>query len=161
MPPDVSLVLGFLNTVDVEQDTDVLRTEPDWQAWARERGLRADALADAVRARDALRASVGDPDAASGEVGAPVEVTLTAEGPRLAASSALGAVFAAAARLAVRGEWDRVKICPADDCRWAFYDRSRNRSRTWCSMKVCGNRQKARTFRERSTERGACGQLGG
>ncbi|TKG73593.1 CGNR zinc finger domain-containing protein [Prauserella endophytica] len=153
MSPDVSLVLGFLNTVDVEQDTDVLRTEPDWHAWARERDLRPDALADAVRARGALRAALGDPDAMPAEVGAPVEVTLSAAGPELAAASAVGAVFAAAARLAVRGEWDRLKICPADDCRWAFYDQSRNRSRTWCSMKVCGNRQKARAFRERSTER--------
>ena len=48
-----------------------------------------------------------------------------------------------------RGEWTRLKICPADDCQWAFYDRSRNRSATWCDMKVCGNRHKVREYRER------------
>jgi len=66
-------------------------------------------------------------------------------------STAVAAVYAAAARLTVLGEWNRIKICPADDCRRAFHDRSRNRSRTWCSMRVCGNRRKARTFRRRST----------
>jgi predicted RNA-binding Zn ribbon-like protein len=44
---------------------------------------------------------------------------------------------------------ERVKICPADDCRWAFHDNSRNGSRQWCSMAVCGNRAKARAHRAR------------
>jgi predicted RNA-binding Zn ribbon-like protein len=34
----------------------------------------------------------------------------------------------------------RVKVCPA--CRWLFLDRSKNQSRRWCDMKVCGNRAK-------------------
>jgi predicted RNA-binding Zn ribbon-like protein len=53
----------------------------------------------------------------------------TALGPVFTADNAVGAVLAAAARLAVLGEWERVKICPAGDCLWAFYDQSRNRSR--------------------------------
>lgn len=36
----------------------------------------------------------------------------------------------------------RMKICP--NCGWLFLDRSRNRSRAWCDMAVCGNRVKAR-----------------
>ena len=48
------------------------------------------------------------------------------------------------------GSWLRMKICRAIDCQWAFYDSSRNRSGTWCSMSDCGNRAKARAFRERS-----------
>jgi predicted RNA-binding Zn ribbon-like protein len=35
----------------------------------------------------------------------------------------------------------RLKVCPA--CRWLFLDKSKNRSRQWCDMKVCGNRAKA------------------
>ncbi|MEU6641200.1 CGNR zinc finger domain-containing protein [Saccharomonospora sp. NPDC046836] len=149
MIPGVALVLDFLNTVDVEQDTDVLRSTADWRAWAGERELRAGPLAEAVRIRDALRAAIGDPGATPAEVRAAVDVTLTANGPELKADDVVGAALAAAARLAVLGDWYRVKICPADDCRLAFYDRSRNRSRTWCSMRICGNREKARTFRER------------
>ncbi|HYH51840.1 MAG TPA: CGNR zinc finger domain-containing protein, partial [Acidimicrobiia bacterium] len=41
------------------------------------------------------------------------------------------------------------KVCRQPDCRWAYYDESRNRSRTWCSMESCGNRAKARSFRQR------------
>ena len=47
------------------------------------------------------------------------------------------------------GTWQRLKACPAHDCEWAFYDYSRNRSRTWCMMQVCGNRSKVRAFRKR------------
>ena len=43
--------------------------------------------------------------------------------------------------LAASGEPERLKICP--NCQWLFLDRSRNRSRTWCDMTVCGNRAKA------------------
>lgn len=39
-------------------------------------------------------------------------------------------------------ETERMKICP--NCEWLFIDRSKNRSRTWCDMAVCGNRAKAR-----------------
>ena len=49
----------------------------------------------------------------------------------------------------VEGTWHRLKACPNPDCEWAFYDRSRNRSSRWCVMSECGNRAKARTFRER------------
>jgi predicted RNA-binding Zn ribbon-like protein len=48
-----------------------------------------------------------------------------------------------------KGTWPRLKACRDDTCQWAFYDRSKNRSGTWCSMEVCGNRNKARTFRAR------------
>ena len=43
-----------------------------------------------------------------------------------------------------------VRECGADDCAWLFLDESRNHSRRWCDMKVCGNRQKARLHYQRS-----------
>ncbi|MGY0231022.1 CGNR zinc finger domain-containing protein [Longispora urticae] len=46
-------------------------------------------------------------------------------------------------------EWHRVKICPADDCQWAYYDASKNSSRRWCSMELCGNRNKTKKYRQR------------
>ncbi|WP_240519714.1 CGNR zinc finger domain-containing protein [Amycolatopsis antarctica] len=148
--PDASLVLGFLNTVDVEEGTDLLRGKQSWQRWASARGLRAGSLTDARATREALRAAAGDPGARAGDAGTSVRVELAGGTPSLVADTALGAVLAAAARLAVLGEWARIKICPADDCRWAFYDHSRNRSRAWCSMRVCGNREKARAWRRRA-----------
>lgn len=40
------------------------------------------------------------------------------------------------------GNLARLRICP--NCHWLFIDRSRNGSRMWCDMAVCGNRQKAK-----------------
>jgi hypothetical protein len=148
---DVDLVLDFLNTVDLDAGTDVLDEPAAWRAWLTDRQLTSGAASavDAARgARTALRAAVGvEPTI---ELTVSLVVSLEAGVPRLVADDVVGAVLAAATRLAVRGEWDRIKICPATDCRWAFYDRSRNHSRTWCSMRVCGNREKARAWRERA-----------
>src|SRR5918993_1033491 len=64
-------------------------------------------------------------------------------------SAALGRILAAVVRATDEGIWGRLKVCTNDACQWAFYDRSRNRSGKWCTMEVCGNRMKARTFRQR------------
>jgi predicted RNA-binding Zn ribbon-like protein len=48
-----------------------------------------------------------------------------------------------------RGSWSRLKVCGNSDCRWVFYDRSRNQQGHWCQMAVCGNRLKNRAFRAR------------
>jgi predicted RNA-binding Zn ribbon-like protein len=47
------------------------------------------------------------------------------------------------------GSWARLKVCANDECRWAFYDRSRNHGGTWCEMSACGNKIKNREFRAR------------
>ena len=47
------------------------------------------------------------------------------------------------------GTWLRLKACRNYTCRWAFYDHSKNRSGHWCTMSVCGNRQKSRGYRQR------------
>src|SRR4029079_2463685 len=45
------------------------------------------------------------------------------------------------------GTWQRLKGCK--NCHWAFYDESKNRSATWCSMELCGNRLKTKRYRRR------------
>jgi hypothetical protein len=144
----VDLVIDFLNTVDHEGGTDVLADPAAWSAWLAARELTGSAEA-ALAARSALRVAVGD-NGVAGPADASVRISLRDGVPVVVASDVVGAVLAAASRLAVLSQWDRVKICPAQDCRWAFYDRSRNHSRTWCSMQSCGNRQKARAWRERT-----------
>jgi len=47
------------------------------------------------------------------------------------------------------GSWSRLKVCANPDCRWAFYDRSRNQQGNWCNMALCGNRLKNRQLRAR------------
>ncbi len=44
----------------------------------------------------------------------------------------------------------RIKTCAAQDCGWKFVDQSKNRSRRWCDMAVCGNLAKARHYRARN-----------
>jgi predicted RNA-binding Zn ribbon-like protein len=66
----------------------------------------------------------------------------------------LSRLLVAAADAGADGSWSRLKICAADDCAWAFYDTSKNRSRTWCSMQVCGNRKKTRSYRARRSTSG-------
>jgi predicted RNA-binding Zn ribbon-like protein len=62
----------------------------------------------------------------------------------------------------VDGTWSRLKVCRWDSCQWAFYDSSKNRSGSWCSMAVCGNRAKAASYRrrQRPAGRGASGRRG-
>jgi predicted RNA-binding Zn ribbon-like protein len=66
------------------------------------------------------------------------------------AAGGLGLLLAAVGEAMADGSWQRMKACKSDTCRWAFIDHARNRSRQWCDMAVCGNREKARTFRKKS-----------
>jgi predicted RNA-binding Zn ribbon-like protein len=74
--------------------------------------------------------------------------------PTAGVSGALGVLLAITTVAIADRSWSRLKICPGDDCGWAFYDGSRNRSGRWCSMSVCGGRAKARSHyhRKRSAE---------
>lgn len=58
-------------------------------------------------------------------------------------------VVRSAADLLTSQELEAVRECMARDCGWLFIDRSRNRKRQWCDMKVCGNREKVRRYHER------------
>jgi predicted RNA-binding Zn ribbon-like protein len=58
----------------------------------------------------------------------------------------------AASQLMLSDAIGRVRACEADSCRWLFLDTSKNHTRRWCNMRICGNRAKARRFQERRTE---------
>ncbi|MGH7764575.1 MAG: CGNR zinc finger domain-containing protein, partial [Candidatus Dormibacteraceae bacterium] len=62
---------------------------------------------------------------------------------------AIGRIVAALYAASQDERWPRLKLCGDTSCRWAFYDLSRNHSSRWCDMASCGNRQKARRFRDR------------
>ena len=182
LPAAVRPVVDFLNTVDVEDGTDVLRDGPEAVAtWLVERGLCAArppvTAADVQAAADLRRglrglalANNGEPvDAADVRAAQVVLTALTfrmrlpagadAAGPDLVVDAggpfadALGRIAAAYFTASVRGDWARVRRCPAHDCAWVFWDSSKNASRRWCSMRVCGNRAKVRAFNERRPDR--------
>jgi predicted RNA-binding Zn ribbon-like protein len=93
--------------------------------------------------------------------GASTEIRIEPDGPRFVPDAArgidaaIGALLAITARAMIDGSWQRLKACPGRHCGWAFYDRSRNLSAHWCSVKVCGDRERARAYYQRKTRRDA------
>ncbi len=49
--------------------------------------------------------------------------------------------------LVTSDQMQMLRECGNDECRWLFLDTSKNHTRRWCDMKICGNRMKARRFK--------------
>lgn len=60
------------------------------------------------------------------------------------------AIIADAVDLLTGTALERIKRCPAHDCRWFFFDTSRNATRRWCAMADCGTKDKVQRYRDRS-----------
>lgn len=78
--------------------------------------------------------------------------TLTADPTETAARRAMSAIAGAVATIRITGEIGRLTRCAALSCAMVFFDASKNHSRRWCSMRVCGNRAKARAYAARRRE---------
>jgi CGNR zinc finger protein/putative stress-induced transcription regulator len=139
-PQPLYVVQEFVNSVDLEEGDEQLGSPEALGEWLAEHGLMAPGepvsqadLRRALDVREGLRA-------------------LLLANNDLAPDGVDGAIARLMAIVAVaveHGDWARLKACPAENCFWAFYDRSKNRSGRWCKMEVCGNVEKARAFRER------------
>jgi predicted RNA-binding Zn ribbon-like protein len=174
-PHALNLVVDFVNTLDIEAGTDALSTPLGLQAWLTEAQLFAPngdqpgeaKRLDAVRLREALRALMlanngGAPDeragreleraARDGELGVHfADSGAVSLGPGIdGLAGALSRLLIPVAEALGDGSWQRVKACRSADCKWAFYDRSRNHSGVWCDMAICGNRTKVRAYRDRA-----------
>jgi predicted RNA-binding Zn ribbon-like protein len=174
-PEPLEVVRQFVNTFDVESGVDELADAGLAAAW-----LSGHDLLDAsarlkpadqrrvVELREALRqlllANNGeslDPRAVEvlnavserAPLGARFDVSgeIGVTSQRGGVDGALGQLIAVVLQAVADGTWSRLKACREDECQWAFYDRSRNRSGQWCVMAVCGNRNKARSYRERKS----------
>jgi predicted RNA-binding Zn ribbon-like protein len=167
------LLRDFVNTLDLECGLDDFATPVKLAGWLREHGLLLEpGLADAadltmaIMLREGLRTAMLDhhrpgtsPRALSAELEGslarlPLRVSLATPRPTLTPTAggmagALGRVASAIMESAAEGTWERLKACQEDTCQWAFVDTSKNRSRAWCSMRVCGNRTKTRAYRAR------------
>lgn len=53
-------------------------------------------------------------------------------------------IVGSAVELVTSPDAARVRQCDANDCTWLFLDKTKNKSRRWCDMDSCGNREKAR-----------------
>ncbi|MFH8340184.1 CGNR zinc finger domain-containing protein [Streptomyces sp. AM6-12] len=161
-PGGLALIESLVNTVDLADGTDALDTGEGRRVF----GITEDGLARARELRESLRAALlahaGHPPhrpvTPLGELlaRAPLYVAVD-EGDgsaALAPASAPAAdadllcrVAAAVAEALLAGTWMRLKACEAATCHWAYYDRSPAGRGRWCSMRVCGAREKMRRYR--------------
>ena len=172
-PGRLELVRAFVNSLDLEHGIDEFATAESLGRW-----LSAHRLIDArcqvspderelaVRVREALRqlgeGRLGDPGALDDAARA-ADITLgfgldakpTFRPEKGGVAGAVGTILIITATAAMNGTWQRMKVCSAQDCRWMFYDHSKNRTWSWCQMAECGTRANMRAFRARSTSNAA------
>lgn len=177
-PGQLAVLQAFLNShFDLVDDrgADLLASPAGLRSWLAERGLagRRDRVTDAdvartLTVREGLRRLIAAQDGTTpppdqrarrsldrAAAGACFELRVAEDGPRLTPTGgrpldrALATLLAIATAAMLDGSWARLKSCPGHHCGWVFYDRSRNNSSRWCSMTVCGGREKARTHYRR------------
>jgi predicted RNA-binding Zn ribbon-like protein len=172
-PQPLYLVQRFVNSIDLESGEDELSSPEALRDWFVARGLMQAGepvgppdLARALDVREGLRAvlrnnnglpleerSLERLDRAVRRAGVRVQFA-PGRDPELVPDAsgvdgAIGRLMAIVAAAVEQGRWERLKACPREECEWAFYDKSKNRSGRWCSMDSCGNIEKAKAFRER------------
>jgi predicted RNA-binding Zn ribbon-like protein len=170
-PMPLLLVQGFVNTRDLEEGSDLLTDLAPARDWLIESGLLGPAagltvseLEHARDVREAIRALIEDEEEGDHRL-APLRELVETHRARLTVADD-GAIELANARnrelgdalfdllLIIHraqqdGSWSRLKVCADAECRWAFFDRSRNQQGSWCNMAACGNRHKNRALRAR------------
>jgi predicted RNA-binding Zn ribbon-like protein len=170
----VGLVQAYVNTLDIQDGPEELSDPNALERWLVAHGLmepgqevsEAD-LKNAIAVREAIRGVIG---ANTGATIYPLDIATlngAAAASRLRArfgadgkarlepeaggvAGAMGRMVSAVFTAMADEDWGRLKLCGSSTCRWAFFDRSRNHSSRWCTMASCGNRQKARRFRQRA-----------
>lgn len=170
---EADLLVSFVNTRDLEEGTDSIDDPERLAEWIEEAIgeylpapdeagharvlalreslralLRANNGAEASEAETALLAEVAERSRYRTVVGPDGDISLEPARSDLGGFEAR--LLLALERLQSHGAWPRLKACTDDGCQWAFFDATRNRSRTWCSMEECGNRQKTRRYRARN-----------
>lgn len=173
-PSGLELVQDFVNTADLEQGTDVLAAPESCRDWlvahdllVKDVGLDVSDLEALRDVREAIRAVLRENN--DGTLGAAalerlnraakdvsLRVMFDAGGAHLdpqapGVGRAIGRLLAVIYQSMLLGTWTRLKVCRSDDCQWAFYDHSKNRSGAWCTMASCGNKTKTRAYRRRKS----------
>jgi predicted RNA-binding Zn ribbon-like protein len=172
-PTELAPIEALVNTVELDTGEEQLTSPAALRDWLAGQGLLdasavvgEEDLALTIELREALRAMLRINDGAPADpaavetvnraaAGLPLRVAFDGDGePGLrpgqqGVRGALGTLLAGIAVARANGTWERLKACSADDCQWAFYDQSKNRSGRWCSMRTCGNRTTTRAYRSR------------
>lgn len=166
VPTLIGPVLEFLNTVDLRTygesrallERDQLADSAATARWLTGRGIgvSSDVNSDEIVRLREIRQRLRSALVGQGRLSLTglVEITIEAGVPpeirSKRRSRLIEAIEAQVIRAAVSPDWQRLRLCAAEDCRRAFYDASRNGRSRWCSMKTCGNRMKTRSYRQRT-----------
>ncbi|MFM0158743.1 MULTISPECIES: CGNR zinc finger domain-containing protein [Paraburkholderia] len=178
-PGELEVVRRFINTWsfpnDTREETDALpelaRAPEGWRkVFPHQSRSRLDALGRLQRLRADLRTACQG-EASSDEVlnewfnsaALHVKTRWIVGATKLMIESSeasfVGYIVAVVANAIASGEWARLKTCP--DCRWAFYDHTRNGSKRWCGMtkggpdgRACGTIAKVTAYRAREAMKG-------
>ncbi len=170
-PGGLGLVQAFINSVELPDGPDELGSPEAAAAWLQAHDIEAARLTAAdvrrlIELREALRDALEAHTGENVDAGVFVRLQALLAGaalvPRLSSGGAeltpsrpagadglLAAIAAGVIEATYTETWARLKVCRADTCRWAFYDRSKNGCGHWCSMRTCGTREKARAYRAR------------
>jgi predicted RNA-binding Zn ribbon-like protein len=169
-PGGLELVRRFVNTVELPSGPDELDSLEKARAWCLSHGLapaRDERHVELLREfretlRDLLSANNSGSDAAaawerlrpflaSTRLSLAVDPTRGLElkpedkGP-------IASLLAIVYESELLGTWPRLRACRKSTCRFAYYDRTKNASRAWCSMATCGNQAKAQRRRQRERD---------
>jgi predicted RNA-binding Zn ribbon-like protein len=177
-PDSLALVQDFVNTKDCLSQRETLLSPDLLRKWlvehdfSAEGSLNEEDLEWACMVREALRSllranngAILDAQAleilnqASNKAGwlmrfqqdGSVQLVPTASGLDQAIAQVLAQTF----RAMQEGTWSRLKACRNEACQWIYYDISKNHSGTWCTMSICGSREKARAYRHRHQDSGS------
>jgi predicted RNA-binding Zn ribbon-like protein len=168
-PMPLLRVQAFLNTRYFEDGRDLLGSEEDARAWLTSAGVLPNGaglseaeLESARSVREAMRSLIEGEERLG-----PLRELADAHQARMVVGKDGALTLEPSSRgdlgdglfellLIIRGaqedgSWSRLRACANPECRWAFYDRSRNQQGHWCDMAVCGNRLKNRRLRARQS----------
>lgn len=156
-PNDLEFVRKLLNSWVIPNDSRIPADR--FASFVAKEGVERREAGPLRRLRDDLRAEVERISGADERVQAWIRdsVRIGVSDGRLrfdATGGAVGRVLSAVVGAMAAGTWTRLKACP--DCRWVFFDHSRNASKRWCLMtaganggRSCGSIAKVRRYRQR------------
>lgn len=175
-PEPLGLVQRFVNTKNLMRGYDLLESRERAIAWLGESGygppdnieeaelVRLRELREGLRdilLRHNLGASSGTAKTCSSLSDLVSDIALgigfDSSGRPFLTPSSVGTermvqdLMIAAVGAGYEGTWSRLKVCSNEECRWVFYDASKNRSGSWCVMEICGSRAKMRSYRKRQS----------
>ena len=173
-PGPLAAVQAFVNTNDNQGELERLKSPEELRTWLVDHELLepgADVSDNDLRRALAVREAIRTLAAGHNHLSADTESAMVAlnaqaeraqlapeldaqEGLRIVpraggVDGAIGHLLAAIYASVAEGTWERLKACERDSCRWLFYDRSKNRSGTWCDPADCGTRERSRRAYQR------------